>query len=77
MMECNVEHSTNGDGIYHRTESLVKINTRLFVKAFSNKPSFIYCNRVIEILFDAKNPFVVHYVLPQARGNERPSFVLD
>ena len=26
-MECNVEHNTNGDGIYHETESLVKINT--------------------------------------------------
>ena len=26
-MECNAEHSTNGDGIYHGTESLVEINT--------------------------------------------------
>ena len=26
-MECNAEHSTDGDGIDHGTESLVKINT--------------------------------------------------
>ena len=56
VMECNAEHSTNGDGISHGTESLVKINTRLLVKAFSNKPSFIPSNRAIEILFDGKKP---------------------
>ena len=50
-MECNVEYSTDGDGIYHEIENLVKINTRLLVKAFSNKSSFILSNRVIEILF--------------------------
>ena len=55
-MECNVEHSTNGDGIYHGTESLVKINIRLLVKVFSNKSSFIPNNRAIGILFDAKKP---------------------
>ena len=27
-MECNAEYSTDGDGIDHETESLVKINTR-------------------------------------------------
>ena len=26
-MECHAEHSTDGDGIDHETESLVKINT--------------------------------------------------
>ena len=76
-MKCNAEHSTNGDRTDHGTESLVKINTLLLVKAFSNKPSFIPSNRAIEILFDAKNPFVAHYVLHRARGNERPSVVLD
>ena len=55
-MECNVEHSTNGDGIDHGTESLLKINTRLLVKTFSNKLSFILRNRAIGILFDAKKP---------------------
>ena len=50
-MECNVEHSTDGDVIYHGTESLVKINTWLLVKAFSNKLSYIPSNRAIEIFF--------------------------
>ena len=72
-MECNVEHSTDDDGIDHGIENLVKINIRLLVKAFSNKPSFIPSNRGIEILFDAKNLFIVHYV----RGNERPSAISD
>ena len=72
-MECNAKHSTNGDGIYHRTESLMKINTRLLVKAFSNKLSFIPSNKAIRILFEVKNPFVAHYVLPHARENEKPS----
>ena len=76
-MECNAEHSTNGDGIDHGTKSHVKINIRLLVKAFSNKPSFIPSNRAIGILFDAKNPFVAHYVLSWAKGNERPSAVSD
>ena len=76
-MECNVEHSIEGDAIYHGTESLVKINTQLLVKAFSNKQSFIPSNRAIGILFDAKNLFVTHYVLPQARGNKRPRSVPD
>ena len=76
-MECNVEHNTNGDGIDNETKSLVKINTWLLVKAFRNKPSFIPSNRDIMILFDAKSPFVAHYVLPRALGNERPSVVLN
>ena len=54
-MECNAKHSTDGDGIDHGTESLMKINTRLLIKSFSNKLSFIPRNRAIEILFDAKN----------------------
>ena len=65
-MECNAEHSTDDDGIDYGIESLMKINTRLLVKAFSDKPSFIPRNRAIGILFDSKNPFVAHYVLPQA-----------
>ena len=58
-MECNAENNMDGDGVDHGTESLVKINTRLLMKVFSNKSS----NRAIEILFDAKNSFVAHYVL--------------
>ena len=63
-IECNAKHSTDGDGIYYEIENLVKVDTRLLVKAFSNKASFISCNRAIEILFDVKHPFVAHYVLP-------------
>ena len=59
-MKCNAEHSIDGDGIDHGIESLMKINTQLLVKAFSNKMSFISSNRAIEILFDANNPFVAH-----------------
>ena len=55
-MEYNAKHSTNGDGIYHGTTSLMKINTWLLVKAFSSKTSFISSNKAIEILFDAKKP---------------------
>ena len=66
VMEGNAKHSTDGDEIDHKIESLMKINTWLLVKAFSNKPSFISSNRAIEIFFDAKNPFVAHYVLPRA-----------
>ena len=43
------------------------------MKAFSNKPSFIPCNRAIGILFDAKHSFFAHYILPRAQGNKRPS----
>ena len=74
-MECNAEHNTDGGGIDHGIECLVKINTRLLVKTFSNKSSFIPCNRAIEIFFIRKNPFVAHYVLPRVRWNERPSVV--
>ena len=77
VMECNAEQNADGDEIDYRTESLVKINTWLLVKAFSNKSSFIPSNRAIRILFDAKKPFVAHGVLPRARGNERPSVILD
>ena len=69
VIECNGKHNTDGDGIYHGTESLVKVNAWLLVKAFSNKASFILCNRAIGILFDVKHPFVAHYILPQSRGN--------
>ena len=58
-IEGNAKLSTSGDGIYHRNESLVKVNARLLVKALSNKESFIPCNRVVGILFDAK-----HSLLP-------------
>ena len=76
-MECNAEHSMDGDEIDHETKILVKINTRLLVKAFSNKPGFILSNRAIGILFDAKYPFVAHYVLPRAQGNRSPSVIPD
>ena len=36
-IECNAKHHKDGDGIYHGTESLMKVNARLLVKAFSNK----------------------------------------
>ena len=65
-MECNPAHGTDGDVIYQGTKSLVKINTWLLVKSFIYKLSYIPSNRDIEILYDAKNPFVTHYVLPQA-----------
>ena len=74
-MECNVEHSTNGDKIYHGTEILVKINNRLLVKAFNNKSSFII--KPSKFCLMRKNPFIAHYVLPRAQGNERPSVVPD
>ena len=67
-IECNAKNNTNGDGIYHETESLVKVNARLLVKAFNNNASFIPCNRAVKILFDAKHPFVAHYILPWSRG---------
>ena len=60
-IERNAKHSMNGDEIYHKTESLVKVNARLLVKAFSNKASFILCNRTVGILFDAKHPFVENH----------------
>ena len=65
-IEGNAKHNTDDDGIYRGTESLVKINARLLVKAFSNMASFIPCTRVVEILFDAKHPFVAHYILFRA-----------
>ena len=58
-IECNAKHSMDDDGIYHTgTESLMKVNAQLLVKAFSNKASFISCNRAVRILFNAKHPFV-------------------
>ena len=63
-IEGNAKHSTDDDRIYHGTGSLVKVNARLLVKAFRNKASFILCNRVVRILFDAKHPFFAHYILP-------------
>ena len=68
-IECNAKHSTDSDGIYRKTKSLVKINAQLLVKAFSNKASFILCNSVVGILFDAKYPSVAHCILPRSRGN--------
>ena len=76
-IECNAKHSTNGDGIYHGTESLVKINVRLLVKALSNNASFILCNRAFGILFNVKHLFVAHYILPRSRGNYSPSIIPD
>ena len=57
-IECNAKHNSDEDGIDHRAKSLVKVNSLLLVKTFSNKPSFIPSNRVIEIEFDAKRPYV-------------------
>ena len=61
VIQCNAKNNMNGDEIYHGTESLVKINARLLVKAFSNKESIIPT--------DAKHPFVAHYILLWSRGN--------
>ena len=40
-IEGNAKHSTDNDGIYHKTKSLMKVNAQLLVKAVSNKTSFI------------------------------------
>ena len=45
------------------------------MKAFSNKANFIPCNRAVEILLDVKHPFVGHYILPRAWGNQSPSTI--
>ena len=76
-MEYNAKNSTDSDGIYHETESLMKVNTRLLMKAFSNRSSFILCSRAIWILFDTKHPFFAHYIQPRAWGNKRLSTVPD
>ena len=55
----------------------LKVNAQLLVKVFSNKASFIPCNRAVGILFDAKHPFVTHYILPRSRGNQSPSTIPD
>ena len=56
-IEGNAKHSTDGDEIYHGTESLVKVNDRLW--------------------FDAKHPFVAHYILLRSWENQSPSTVPD
>ena len=66
-IECNAKHSTDGDEIYHETESLVKVNAQLLVKAIINRERFLPCNRVVGILFDAKHPFIAHYILLRSR----------
>ena len=32
-LECNVKHNMDDDGIYHETESLVKVNAQLLVRS--------------------------------------------
>ena len=76
-IEGNAKDSTNGDKIYHWTESLVKVNARLLVKAFSNKVSFLLCKRAVTIFYDVKHPFVAHYILPRSQGSHSPSTVPD
>ena len=69
VIECNAKNSIDSDGIYHGTKSLMKVNARFLVKAFSNKASPMPCNRAVGILFDTKQPFVAHYILPQSWGS--------
>ena len=70
-MECNVEHSTKDDEIDYGTESLVKINTQLLMKAFSNKTSFMLSNRAIRILFDAKKTYLLPTMFYLGLGRTR------
>ena len=75
-IEGNAKHSTDGVEIYHEIESLVKINARLLVKAFSNKANFIPCNRAIEILFDVNTPICrPYYIPPRSPRNQSPSTI--
>ena len=63
--------STVQRGIDQWAKSLMKVNTRLLVKAFSNKQSFIPSKKTAWIAFDAKHLFVAHNILPRAQGNKR------
>ena len=67
-MECNTKNSMDSIEIYHGIESFVKVHTRLLVKAFSNKPSFISCNRVIEIFFNAKTHLLLTILCYELEG---------
>ena len=69
----NAKHSTDGDGIYHGTGILLKVNARMLVKAFINKESFIPCNKTIKILFDTKHQFVALYSSP-VTGGPQPKY---
>ena len=77
VIECNAKNSTDSDGIYQGTKSLMKINARLLVKAFSNKTSSMPCNRAVRILFDTKHPFVAHYILLRSWGSQSPGTIPD
>ena len=76
-IEGNAKHNTDYDGIYHETENFVKVNVPLLVKPFSNKESFISCNRAIRNLLDEKHPFVAHYILSRSQGNQSSSTFPD
>ena len=67
-IECNAKQRMDDGGIYHETESLVKINARLLMKAFNNKASFIPCNRSVRIMFNTKHLFVAHNIQPRSWG---------
>ena len=68
-IECNAKHNRNGDRIYHGIKSPMKINAQQLEKAFSDKASFLLCNRAVGVLFDAKHPFFSHNILLRSRGN--------
>ena len=55
----------------------MKVNVLLLVKPFSNKASFISCNRAVRILLDEKHPFVAHYILSRSQGNQSSSTFPD
>ena len=73
-VECNPKHNTDGDWINHGTESLVKVNALLLVKAFSNNVSFIPCNRSVKILLNIKHPICCPLYSTQGSGEREPKY---
>ena len=71
------KHSKDSDGIYHGIESLVKVNTWLLVKAFSNMLSFIPCNRAIEIFLMRNTHFLSTIFCPSSGEQETRYHLLD
>ena len=69
-VEGNVKNSTEGDQIYHGIESLVKVNSRLLVKAFRNKASFIPCNKAFRI-FLVRNTYLLPTIFYPGLGGTR------
>jgi hypothetical protein len=73
----NVKCQSYGIHVHYWSEGLIIVNTMNLLKAFANKPGFVYVDLSIHCALGPVDPSTSEMFPPKRKGNHIPSLVLE